>query len=72
MRESRALSPHAQPTVARPAALAYADVSASLTSANGRTRRSVPLREVATGGSEAIRPLKRMLRSSDSAQSSAV
>ena len=32
----------------------------------------MPLRETATGGSEAIRPLKRMLRSSDSAQSSAV
>ncbi len=31
-----------------------------------------PLRASATGGSEAIRPLKRMFRSSASAQSSAV
>src|SRR5262249_45547990 len=67
-----ALSEHAQPTVVRPRACAYAAVSSSVTKTSGRTSRSVPFRDTATGGREAMRPLKRMLRSSDSAQSSAV
>jgi len=44
----------------------------SVTRAGGGISRKPLLRERATGGSDAIRPLNRIFRSSDSAQSSAV
>ena len=51
---------------------AYSVDNSSETNTSGRISRSPPLRDSATGGRDAILPLNRMLRKSDSEQSSAV
>ena len=71
-RRTPSLSLHTQPTVRKPCARAYSIVKSSLTNTSGRMSRIGPFRAVATGGSETIRPLKRIFRSNASAQSSAV
>src|ERR1051326_9264223 len=69
-RRTLSFSLHTHAIGRNPWAAAYSLERVSLTYIRGRIKRTLPFCDCATGGSEAIRPLKRMFLKSDSAESS--
>src|SRR6266571_129914 len=71
-RRTLSFSLHTHAIGKNPWAAAYSVERVSFTYTRGRINRTLPFCDCDTGGSEAMRPLKRTFLNSDSAQSSAV